>query len=209
MSANLQATINVDANQIPASILKNAAEILRTQMAQVAFAETPIRLSELKVWNAMATNLPAAAADDDLGLTTGTPGTNSLQVDAGDVKTLNSSRKAAFELIVPDNYDDGQSFELRLRAAMETNVADTSCTIDVEAWKPNGSGGVGSDLVITSAQDMNSLTPADFDFAIDASNLDPGDKLEVVVTIAYNDSATGTAVTPVIYDITRRCDVRG
>lgn len=192
---------------IPGRTLTADAEIARSQMAQVAYHETPIRFTDLRTWDAFATLLPGTAATDDLALITGTPGTDALEVQAGDVKAAgSSSRKAGFQLVVPDNWEDGQSLEVRINAGMETTVADNSCTVDLEAWLPSAPT---TDLVATAAQDMNSLTAADFDFALTITTIDPSDILLCVVTIAYNDAATGTAVTPVIYSIARRCDTRG
>jgi hypothetical protein len=56
---------------------------------------------------------------------------------------------------------------------------------------------------------MNSLTPADFDFQINPSLLDPGMLLEIRLGIAYADVATGTAVTPTIYGVDLLVDTRG
>jgi hypothetical protein len=92
---------------------------------------------------------------------------------------------------------------------METNPSDGTATVDLQAWKPDGAGAVGSDLCTTAAQSINSLTAADKDFTIDASGIDPGDKLLCVLSLAVVDGATATAVTPAVYAITRRCDTRG
>jgi hypothetical protein len=92
---------------------------------------------------------------------------------------------------------------------METTIADVSATVDLQAWKPDGAGAVGSDLVTTAAQTMNSLTPADKTFTLDDSGIVKGDKLVVVLTVAVNDAATATAVTAAVYEIDLLCDTRG
>lgn len=202
-------SIDIPNASLPGSSLSANAEILHTQLAQRANQIYPIPFTSCRVWDAMASMVVGTAAADDLALITGTPGTHQPKLSSGDVKASSTTRKVAFELEVPANYDDGQTFTLRLKAGMETTVADASATIDVQAWKPSGTGTVGSDLVTTAAQSINSLTAADKDFVIDESGIDPGDKLIVVVTIATVDAATATAVTPCIYSITRRCDTRG
>lgn len=201
--------LNIPVNSLPATVLTTGAEILTAQIKQRPYATTAVPLTSCRTWDAMATNLPAAAALDDMGLVTGTPGTDAPMLSAGDVKATSSTRKAAFELEVPANYEDGQSFEIRLRAAVETTVADTSCTVDLQVYEPDGTGAVGGDICATSAQSINSVTPANYDFAITASGLAAGDKLICVLSIAYVDAATATAVTPVVYSILRRCDTRG
>jgi hypothetical protein len=56
---------------------------------------------------------------------------------------------------------------------------------------------------------MNSLTAANYDFTINATGVDPGDLLEVRISIAASDTATATAVTPAIYSVSLLCDTRG
>jgi len=184
------------------------ADIATTKIAQRVLAESVIPLTNLRVWDAVASILPSAAAADDLGLVTGTWGTNPVRVTAGDVKTTGSTRRLYFAVPIPANYEDGQTIQVRIRAKMETTVADTSCTIDLEAYIGT-SGTLGSDLVTTAAQSMNSLTAASYDFTINPTGVDPGDLLECRLSIAYNDAATATAVTPAVYKIALLCDTRG
>lgn len=197
-------------NGIPANALATNLNLAVTQLAQRTFMAYPVPFTSCRVWDAMHTMVVGTAATDDLALITGTPGTDAPKLSAGDLKAAGAtSRKVAFELDVPANYDDGETFQVRIRAGMETTIADGSCTVDLQVWKPAGDGLVGSDLCATAAQSINSLAEADKDFEITASSLDPGDKLICVVTIACTDTATATAVTPVIYSILRRCDTRG
>jgi hypothetical protein len=184
------------------------ADIATTKIAQRVLAESVIPLTNLRVWDAVASILPSAAAADDLGLVTGTWGTNPVRVTAGDVKASSSTRRLYFAVPIPANYEDGQTIQVRIRAKMETTVADTSCTIDLEAYVGT-SGTLGSDLVTTAAQSMNSLTAASYDFTINPTGVDPGDLIECRLSIAYNDAATATAVTPAVYKIALLCDTRG
>jgi len=184
------------------------ADIATTKIAQRVLAESVIPLTNLRVWDAVASILPSAAAADDLGLVTGTWGTNPVRVTAGDVKASSSTRRLYFAVPIPANYEDGQTIQVRIRAKMETTVADTSCTIDLEAYIGT-SGTLGSDLVTTAAQSMNSLTAASYDFTINPTGVDPGDLIECRLSIAYNDAATATAVTPAVYKIALLCDTRG
>ena len=91
---------------------------------------------------------------------------------------------------------------------METTIADNSCTVDLEAYIGND-GTLTSDLVATSAQSMNSLTAANYDFTLSTGSVEPGDLIECRLTIVCNDAATGTAVTPAVYKVALLCDTRG
>lgn len=185
------------------------ADIAFTKIAQRVLAESVIPLTQARVWDAVQTNLPATPASDDLGIITGTWGTNPVRITAGDVKALGSTTRRLYLAIpIPSNYEDGQTIQLRIRAKMETTVADTSCTIDAEAYV-GSDGALGSDLVTTPATSMNSLSAANYEFPINATGVDPGDMLEVRLSIASNDAATATAVTPAIYSISLLCDTRG
>jgi hypothetical protein len=185
------------------------ADIAYSKIAQRVLAESVVPLTQARVWDATQTNLPATPASDDLGIITGTWGTNPVRITAGDVKALGSTTRRLYLAIpIPANYEDGQTIQLRIRAKMETTVADTSCTIDAEAYV-GSDGSLGSDLVTTPATSMNSLSAANYDFTINATGVDPGDLLEVRLSIASNDAATATAVTPAIYSISLLCDTRG
>lgn len=205
-----EVVLDIPARSLNANHLALNAEISTDQLAQRGMQSTPVPLTNCRVWDAMHSMVVGTPASDDLGLVTGMPGTDVPMLSAGDLKAAGATtRKVAFQLEVPSNYEDGETFEVRLRAAIETTVADTSCTVDLEVFKGNGAGAAGSDLCTTSASSINSLTPANVDFTVDGSGLDPGDLLTCIVSIACNDAATVTAVTPVIYSITRRCDLRG
>lgn len=207
------ATIQNVILQIPANSLSNEdiagnAAIETSKLAQRVLAEDAIPLTDCRVWDAVQTVLPATAASDDLGIVTGTWGTNAVRITAGDVKNTSATRRLYFAVPVPANYEDGQTVQVRVRCGMETTVASSSCTIDFEC-RALSSGSLTADLVTTGPQSMNSLTAANLDFLLDASLIDPGQLLEFRLTIASVDSATATAVTPAIYKISLQCDTRG
>ena len=185
------------------------ADIAYTKMAQRVLAESVVPVHSFRVWDAVASNPVSAAANDDLGLVTGTWGTNPVRITAGDVKASGSvTRRIYFSVPIPANYEDGQTIQVRIRAKMETTVADTSCTIDLEAYV-GSDGTLSSDLITSSATSMNSLSAANYDFTINATGVDPGQLLECRLTIASNDAATGTAVIPAVYKVSLLCDTRG
>lgn len=191
---------------LPVTIPNNSIE--RDSMKQVADQIKRITPFDWRVWDS-GQPLPSAAANDDLGIVVGTFGTDVVTVQGGDVKATSSTRRAIAHVALPDYYDDGQSVTIRLRAGMDTTVSDTSCTINVECYEVGDSGGAGSDLCTTAAQNINSLTPADKDFTITSTNLTAGDILEIRISVTYVDSATATAVIPVLYKAAVLFDARG
>lgn len=184
------------------------ANIASSKMEQRVLAEYRVPTNAFRVWDAITSNPVSAAASDDLGLLTGTWGSAVNKITAGDCKAATTTRHIYFSIPVPPNYDDGQTIELRIRAKMETTLSDGTCTIDATAYIAND-GTPTADLVATAAQSMNSLTAANYDFTLSSGSIDPGDLLEVRLTVACVDSATATAVTPAIYEVSLRCDTRG
>lgn len=179
-------------------------------LAQETNAVFPVPFHSLRVWDAFQTLLPGTAATDDLALVGGTFGTAPPVVTAGDVKAAGAVTRYARALVaVPECYDPGETLALALSAGMVTTVADVSCTIDVEVFKLDKVGGIGSDLCITTAQSINSLVFASKEFLVSPSGLEPGDVLDVRITVASNDAATATVTKPTVAGIDLLCDIRG
>jgi len=170
--------------------------IQRTTLVQYDAQVYQIPLTSAKVWDAAQTNLPGTAATDDLEINTGTWATGVPTIQTGDLKAAGATtRYALFEVATVPEYVAGQTVTLRASAGMLTTVADTTATIDFEAYISDREGLVsGSDLVATAATTINSLTFADIDFTLTPTTLDPGQKILIRMAIAVNDAATGTAV---------------
>jgi len=171
----------------------------------------PIPLTDFRVWDAMQTLLPGTPSADDLGLVGGTFGSATPSLRTEDLKTAGATNKRARVLVqLPWDYVAGESVTLRLKAGMITTVAGTSATLDCEAFKlqADPDDAIGSDLVSTAATTINSLTFADIDFVVTPSGLSPGDILDVRITLAVNDGASGTAVIGGITSVRILCDVR-
>jgi hypothetical protein len=187
-----------------------SAQTRASILKQDALAIFPVRLTGMRVWDAIHTNLPGTAATDDLALIGTTFGTTAPVVSAGDCKALGAtSRYARFMTELPECYEAGETVTLSLSAGMVTTVASSSCTVDVECYKIDKITGIGSDLCTTAATTINSLVFAAKSFTITSSALTAGDVLDIRITIACNDAATGTAVTPTIAGIDLLCDIKG
>lgn len=164
-------------------------------LSQRDYVINTIPLTDFRVWDSFATNLPATSAADDLGLYGGTFATSAPMIKTYDVKAAGAVTLYARGILsIPENYVAAESVSILLHAGMGTTVADTSATIDIQAYKSNEEGGISSDLCTTSAQSINSLTMADKTFVLTATSLSPGDQLDVRIAVAVNDAATATAV---------------
>lgn len=200
---------------VPASAVTNAsvaadADIARSKIGQDTLAKFVIPWEAFRVWDAYATNLPGTSATDDLGLIGGTFGTNSPTIQTSDLKAAGATtRYARFSVALPPEYDDGETVQLRVHCGAKTTVADTSMTIDVECYESDKEEGISADLCTTAATSCNSLTLADKDFTITPTSLASGDVLDIRLTMAVNDAASGTAVIGIIGSVELLCDIRG
>lgn len=187
-----------------------AAQTRATILKQDSLSIFPVNFMDLRVWDAIQTTLPGTPAADDLGLIGTTFGSTAPRVTAGDCKALGAtSRYARFMVELPECYEAGETVTFSISAGMVTTVASASCTLDLECYEVDKIGGISADLCTTSATTINSLTFATISFSITATALTAGDVLDVRLTIACNDAATGTAVTPTIAGIDLRCDIKG
>lgn len=208
-SSQINGNFAIAARSLTEGHLSATAAIARTQLALDSLKSYQQKLTDFRIWDAFATVLTATSGTDDLGLYGGTFASASPTVGTGDVKTTTVTRYARIMIPIPMEYEAGEDVNIRLHAGMQTTVADGSATIDVQAYRSDEDAGIGSDLCSTSAQSINSLTSADKDFIIDGATLSPGDWLDVRITIAVVDSATGTAVIAQFGSCQLLVDVRG
>lgn len=168
-----------------------------------------IPLTSLRVHDAMATNLPSTAANDDLALITGTPGTDAPTIQGGDFGGTTVTRYAAFEFVLPAEYEAGGAITIAAHAGMLTAVADNSCDLDFSCWEATAAGAVGSDLVATNPVDMNSLTFATNTFTVTSAGLSAGDRLIVRMAVLMSDDGNAAVMIPEVTTIAVNLTVRG
>jgi len=166
----------------------------------------PIPLTSAKIHDAMQTDLTDTANADDMGIITGTPGTDAPTLQGVDFGGTTSDEKCAFEVSLPADYVAGQPVTLRVKATMLTTVSDGTATVDAEAWETDGIGAVGADICATAAQSINSLTPANKDFTITPTGLAPGDRLIIRLSFAASDTGDAGVMIPEISDVSLRID---
>ena len=112
-------------------------------------------------------------------------------------------------IVLPAEYEDGQTSTLRASAHAKTTAADTSMTLDFTVYKSDSEAGIGSDICATAAQSINTTTWATYDFDITPTGLQAGDRLEFRVHTAVNDGAGGAAVIAEIGEIQFLLDIKG
>lgn len=162
-----------------------------------------------RTFDAMGTNLPGAAANDDLGFLGGTHGTNHPTLQAGDVGGTSSTRYARAAILLPWEYVSGQSVTLRFYAACQTSAPDMTCTLDIAAHATDGDYTVGADLASAAvANNIQSTVFANVDFTITPTALSPGDELDVLLSIVYNDAGNLDVMIPTVGKVQLLCDVR-
>jgi hypothetical protein len=204
--ANIQLPVGSLSDQAIAS----TAAIDPTKMAQRPLQRFSVQWTHFRIWDSLNTNPVGAAATDDLALITGTWASAATTINSGDCKAATTTRRIGFFISIPDNYQDGETVTLRIRAGMATTVASTSCFIDAEAYTRTGvAAGLTADLVTTAQQSMNALTAGDYDFQLNPTSLDPGMLLEFRLSVLCTDVATATAVIPTIYAVDLYVDTRG
>lgn len=188
------------------------AAIERSKLEQRVLAKCSVVPTDWRVWDALQTVLPGTPANDDLGLVTGTWGSSPPPyLGTGDLKAAGATTRRARVLAnLPPDYEAGQTVTIRVYCGMITTAADTSCTVDVEAWRVDKEDGTlgAADLVTTAATTMNSTTADDRDFVVTATTLLPGDTLDIRLSIACNDAATATAVIGAVYQVEVLADLR-
>jgi hypothetical protein len=142
-----------------------------------------------RVWDAVQTNLPGTPATDDLGLVGGTFATAPPSIQTVDFGGTTTTAYARAQIPLPMDYVAGQSVVLRFHGGMITTIADTTCTLDIAAYRSDEEVGISADLAsAASANNIKSLVFADVDFTITATALNPGDMLDTRVSINGDDA---------------------
>lgn len=179
--------------------------VWREDFIQDADKAYRIPLYEMRVHDAVQTNLPGTAASDDLAVIGGTFGTAAPVLQTSDLKNTSGTQYARFQFALPPEYDAGESITVRLKAGANTTVSSTTMTVDVQAYR----NGAGSDLCTTSAASCNNLTAANKDFTITGTTFVPGDVIDIRIAAAIADTGTGTAVKCQIDEVYVLLDVKG
>lgn len=185
----------------------SAVAVARGSLVQDDLKSYPVPVDALRVWDAPHTNAVGTPANDDLGIVYNTFLTAPPSIETGDLKAAGATtRKVGFQFAVPPEYVAGQTITLRANAGMKTTVSDGTATIDFQVARQ---AAPTVDLCATAAQSINSLTAANKDFEVTATDVVPGDILDVVCSVAVSDAATATAVIGKIKKLELLLDIKG
>lgn len=188
--------------------------IARSALTAESYSEFDVPLTEMRIWDAFQTVLTTAASDD-LGLTAGAYATGIPYITAGSLGSAGATtRYCRFLARMPMNYVAGQAARVSLLAGItgsSPNVADASCTVDLQAFKSATNVLVsGSDLISTSATSMNVTSFAAVTFDLTVTSLSPGDLLDYRINITCTDAgSTAANVVPAITKVTLQCGTKG
>lgn len=198
------------------TLVLKAKQVLTAWLEQRNDILFPINFFSGRVWNDLDAVLPGTAATDDLGLVDGAVwGTNAATLQTIDQKANGAptAAYARFQVPVPENWYAGESLSIRVVGGMVTTVSDTTATVDLEVYVPDGDGTVGSDLCATAAQSINagllSAGGTTCDFTVTTATISQGQTLDIRLAITIEDGATGTAVIGAVSEISVMADVRG
>lgn len=150
------------------------------------------------------------SVNNHLDLIAGTHGTNapSLQTDDFGGNGGATSYYARGEIQLPWEYVSAGTVKIRVHAGMLTTAADQACTVDLEVYKSDEDSTSTGDLCTTDAQSMNALAFADLDFTITATTLNPGDLLDVRITVSADDDGDAGVMKACIGAVQLLADVR-
>lgn len=208
-SATLPINLGIDGNLSVGGTISANTGLARSQLLQQDLVLYTVDLTMMRVHDARHTILPGTAAADDMAIITGTPGTDAPTLQGVDFGGGSTDEKCAFAFALPPEYVSGETITVRVRGAMLTTLSDGTATVDVEAWKENGDGAVGSDICTTAAQSINSLTPANKDFTITPTGLVAGDVLQIRLSFAGSDVGNLGVMIPEISRVQLLLDIKG
>lgn len=182
----------------------------RDKLAQESYAKFGIPIENLRIWDSAIYAPIATPAADDLGYGIGAFGTGVPYVSGGDVNNLTTTRYARGRCQMPPEYVNGQAVKIICNAGMITTVADTSCNLDLVAYKVGANGLIsGVDLVSSAAVAINSLTFIDAEFTFTPTTLIAGNWIDFRLDVSSVDGAGAGVVIPAIATIDLACHIKG
>ena len=186
------------------------ANIAYTKLAQRVLSSFPLRVEDWRIWDDPRAVLPnTAGGSDDLYIEDGTWNTNAWLLRSDDAGGTTVTQYAARSVVIPFEYEDGESLTIRVPCAMAV-VSNTSADIDVECFASDGDGTLSADLCDTAAQSFNSATFANKDFVITPTTLTASMVLFIRLKVVITDGTNAAPdIAAKISDVALLCDTRG
>jgi len=190
--------------------ISSTVGMARSTLTEDSLATYTVPLTNMRVHDAVATLLPTAAANDDMGLVSGTFATDIPSLQGVDFGGTATDEKCRFFFALPIEYVTAGTATLRCSAGILTTLADASLTLDCEAYISDREGDVVvGDLYAGAALDINSLTLGDKDFSLTATNLNAGDLLDIRLSFAGSDAGDLGTMAAIIAQVEMLLDVKG
>lgn len=162
--------------------------IPRDQFQQENLARYPLLAQDWRVHDGNM-GLLVAATSDDLGISGATHGTDVMHVNSSDAAGTTIQQKARRQWMLPPEYVAGQTVRFVASVDMES-ASDGNADLDLSVFKSGGAAVVsGSDLYAGAAVDVNSETAAEYNFELTTTGLNPGDLLDILITLDATDTA--------------------
>lgn len=166
--------------------------INRSNLITDSTAIYELPLTSFRVHDAYQTNLPGTALIDDLGLTSGTYGTDVPTMRSEDLNgdgTAASYARTSFTL--PPEYLSGGTITLRIYADTQAGAA----SVDAQAFLASKTGIAisGSDLVTTAATAVTTTFGAK-EFTITPTSRVAGDTLDIRLAVIGTTSVTANTI---------------
>lgn len=162
--------------------------VTRTKMAQEDLVSYRIPLNQFRVFDAMQTNLPGTAANDDMALIGGAHGTAPPLLE-GKIATgsATETNKARVTFQLPAEYVAGQTVTLRVKCKTSGGQGEGTKSIDAEVFLNDEDGSV-TDVATTTAAITIDDTYTDRDFVITPTALVVGSELDILLTSVIQDA---------------------
>ncbi len=180
------------------------ATVERGRLVQDDNAQYSIPLFDFKRV-AHLVELPAAGDGTNMGLAAATSGAQELVTTAINNNHVIETVRTLFAL--PPEYVAGQTVTLRVH--VQCPDVNVSATLDAEVYESDREGSCGADLNTTDAQDIDGATYTNKEFNITATNLAPGDVLDITLTIDADDTGGAAGASAEIGAVELLLDIKG
>lgn len=187
-----------------------AAAIKRSKLAQDTLRRYPIPMYSARRHDTFSTLLASVAGGDRVAIE-GNVGTSPMYISGGDINNAGAvNRYARFLVAMPPAYDARSTVNIVANAGMITQIADDSSNLDFSAYKCDRFGvGISADLISTAAQNINSLTFAEYTFAMTTTSLHAGDMIDLRLELDMQDDNPSLTVEARVGALWLECDIRG
>jgi hypothetical protein len=180
--------------------------VARTQLTEETSAPYGVKLDGLKTAGTFVALGTAGTPSGAMGFTPGTFGSATPLVVGESASGASKTDYSRFEFVLPNEYVAGGALSIQLTAEV-TALPHVGATLAAAAYLASD-GGVGSNLVTTSAQTLTASF-ANYNFTVTPTGLAGGDVLDIQLTGVCNDTGGTTGAVIEISAVTMLLSVQG